>query len=200
MKSAVAILAAGRGSRYEGPEWKLRVDLHGRALVSWAFSAIAGLSVVGKAVVVGVDRLDDLVPAGVEVLVNPSIDDGLAASLQCALRWALTLEVEALCVGLGDQPGVGAEAWSRVLEAGVCDLAVATYDGVYGNPVRIAASLFDRLPLVGEVGARVLFDDPTLCISRIPCSGLAYDLDTVADREWLRRTLRRNEGSVNGNN
>ena len=52
--------------------------------------------------------------------------------------------VRAVCVGLADQPRVGAEAYRRLaaaFEAGA-ELAVATYDGDRGNPVLLARSLW----------------------------------------------------------
>ena len=89
---------------------------------------------------------------------------GIASSLRAALEAiAPYAEVTAVCVGLADQPQVGSEAYRRLAAAHAdgAQLAVATYDGVRGNPVLLARSLWaEANELEGDVGARQLMKQP----------------------------------------
>jgi CTP:molybdopterin cytidylyltransferase MocA len=124
---------------------------------------------------------------GVEVGVNPEWEEGIASSLRAVLG-ALTGEagVDAVCVGLADQPLVGADAYARVA-ATAGELVVPTYDGQPGNPVKLARSLWrEALELRGDVGARALARDRAV---RIDCTGTgsAVDVDTLEDLERLQQ-------------
>ena len=101
-------------------------------------------------------------------------------------------QVGAVCVGLGDQPGVGAEAYRRLAHAydAGATLAVATYGGVRQNPVLIARPLWPRVgQLRGDVGARALMDE--LTVTEVDCTdtGSPADIDTPADLERVAREM-----------
>jgi CTP:molybdopterin cytidylyltransferase MocA len=115
--------------------------------------------------------------------------------LQAALR-ALEPDasVDAVVVGLADQPLVGAGAYRRV---GVARddgalLAVATYGGTRGNPVLIGREHWhEALALAGDEGARVLLRKHGA--TEVPCddAGDATDVDTPEDLAVLEtRPLR----------
>src|SRR5262245_65561214 len=85
---------------------------------------------------------------------------GIARSLRAALEalepWA---QVGAVCIGLADQPLVGADAYRRLADAyrGGATLAVATYGGQRQNPVLLASSVWaGARRLGGGVGARAV--------------------------------------------
>ena len=78
---AAVVLAAGGGSRFAGDGSKLRTDFRGRPLVTWAIDAARAAGLAETIVVTGAIDLDDLVPAGVTVLVNERWADGMAGSL-----------------------------------------------------------------------------------------------------------------------
>ena len=66
------------------------------------------------------------------------------------------------------------------------ELAVATYDGVRGNPVLLARSLWaEANELEGDVGARQLMKRHD--VVEVPCDGTgsAVDVDTPQDLEQL---------------
>jgi len=200
VSAAGVLLAAGRATRFRPPGAKLRAPLEGRPLAAWALSALASAQVLeARAVVVGADRLEGLVPAGIEVLVNSAPERGLASSLAIALDWARGLGVDALVVGLADQPLVVASAWDAVACAPVAwDLAIATYAGARANPVRIARRVFDELPRVGDAGARVLVGRAGISVIEVPCEGDPLDVDTVQDLAEATSRMARSESRVEG--
>jgi CTP:molybdopterin cytidylyltransferase MocA len=134
------VLGAGEGSRFDGDGHKLLTPIGGTSVVVRAVEAAVG-SGLEVAVVWGAVELRDAL-AGFEVdLVHcAGWRDGIAASLQAGVRWAEERQAPAVVVGLGDQPGIGPLAWRAVAE---CDapIAVATYGGRRGNPVRFATPL-----------------------------------------------------------
>ena len=121
------------------------------------------------------------------MLDNPEWEEGIASSLRTVLgALAPRVEIDAVCVGLADQPLVGAEAYRRVA-ATDGELVLPTYDGQPGNPVKLARSLWpEALELRGDVGARALARDRAV---RIDCTGTgsAADVDTLEDLERLQQ-------------
>jgi molybdenum cofactor cytidylyltransferase len=178
-----AVLAAGSGSRFEAGSdaaHKLLVGWRGRPLV-WTAAANAlesGLSPVW--VVAGAVDLTGSLPDGVTVLANPGWAEGQATSLQVAVAAARRAGLDALVVGLGDQPMVTPQAWAAVAGAGA-PIAVATYDGQRRNPVCLAAAVWDLLPATGDQGARVLINQRPDLVREVPCQGDPADIDTRED-------------------
>jgi CTP:molybdopterin cytidylyltransferase MocA len=183
---AAAVLAGGRGSRFGGDRPKPLVRFRGRPLVAWAVDAAVASGLAPVLLVVGRDAREVAAwaPPEVEVVVNPDWERGIAWSLRAALaHLAERAEVGAVCVGLADQPLVGAEAYRRVAAVDPdAPLAVATYGGVRGNPVRLGRATWDAArALDGDEGARVLLRrGPTV---EVPCDGTGdpSDVDTPAD-------------------
>ena len=206
--TAAAVLAAGRGSRLGGDASKPLLEWRGRPLVAWALDAALASGLAPVVVVVGY-RADEvaravrsrtsrgsrahvtadleLLAGDVEILDNPEWEEGIASSLRVVLTvLSPRPEVDAVCVGLADQPLVGEEAYRRVA-ATDGELVVPTYDGQPGNPVKLARSLWrEALELRGDVGARALARDRAV---RIDCTGTgsAADVDTLEDLERLQQ-------------
>jgi molybdenum cofactor cytidylyltransferase len=194
LSTAVAILAAGRGSRLGGDASKPLLDWRGRPLVAWALDAALGSGLAPVVVVVGY-RGDDVravvaAERTVQIVDNPEWEEGIASSLRAALT-ALTPvpHVDALAVGLADQPLVGAAAYARLAAAGgAAPIRAARYDGRPGNPVWLARSLWpEAMQLRGDTGARTLMRDGT--VEWIDCTdtGSAADIDTLEDLERLQQ-------------
>ena len=173
------VLAAGGGSRFDAVSPKLLAPLRGRPVVAWAVGAAvaSGLPVL---VVTGRVDLAAVLPDGVATCHNPDWASGQATSLQAGLRAAGGHD--AVVVGLGDQPFVEAEAW-RLVAGDRSPIAVATYDGKRGNPVRLAAEVWPLLPTAGDEGARPLMRERPDLVAGVACPGNPADIDTVGDLE-----------------
>ncbi|MDZ7675654.1 MAG: nucleotidyltransferase family protein [Acidimicrobiales bacterium] len=177
--TAAVLLAAGEGSRFDGDTPKLLAPLRGRTVLEHALDAVCG-SGLDVYVVTGAADVDDVLPDGVTVVHNESWDDGQAVSVRAGITAASRDGHDAVVVGLGDQPFVTAAAWRAVADA-AAPIAVATYEGERGNPVRLAAEVWDLLPAFGdEVGRAVIRSRPDL-VRPVPCAGDATDIDTLED-------------------
>jgi molybdenum cofactor cytidylyltransferase len=183
------LLAAGAGSRFEGETHKLRAPLEGRPVLAHALDALvaSGLEAI---VVTGAVEVADLVPPGVDVVPNPDWMVGQATSVLVGVDEARRRSHDAVVVGLGDQPFVTAAAWRAVADAGG-PIAIATYGGRRGHPVRLGQDVWDLLPTAGdEVGRAVMRGRPEL-VMEIPCDAghpradRTADIDTLEDlRRW----------------
>lgn len=183
MTIAAVILAAGTGSRYVGPTHKLlapfaNTTVGGRAV------AIAEAAQLDETIVV-FGAVQFAVPALVTVLHNVDFALGQATSLHLAIAHARRHGHSAIVVGLADQPFITSQAWNSVANADATPIAVATYGGMRRNPVRLAASVWDFVPALGDEGARSLMRLHPHLIAEVPCSGNPADIDTVEDlRRW----------------
>lgn len=191
MSVAAAVLAAGRGVRFGAGPPKPLARFAGRPLVLRVLDAATASGLAPVVCVVSDDAVAAAVSAPVTVLRNPEPDRGISSSLRVVLEYlADRTEVEAVVIGLADQPLVGAEAWRRVGGAD-SDLAVATYAGKRANPVRIARCHWaEATGLGGDEGARAL-------IRRYGATGVVCDdagdpadADTPADLAALERRWR----------
>lgn len=190
------VLAAGAGSRFiegggaELADHKLLVRFQGRALAAWTFEAVAAAGFDRVIVVTGAvdlaglvaDAFDDGPDTAVEVVHNPGWNQGQATSLALALDLAADRGLQAVVVGLADQPMVPASAW-RAVGSASGPIVTATFGGVRRPPVKLDRSVWDLIPTAGDEGARILFRLRPELVSEVPCSGNPIDIDTVEDLE-----------------
>lgn len=190
MTVAAIVLAAGGGARFTasgGEGHKLLAPYLGRTVVEWAIENAVAAGLDATYVVRGATDLPipPLAADRVVVVRNDAWRDGIATSLQAGIARARRDGHAAVVVGLGDQPLVLAEAWRRVARATSTPIAVATYDGVRGNPVRLSSMVWPLLPKTGDAGARVVMRRRPDLVTEVPCPGRAADIDTVEDlAEW----------------
>ena len=183
MAEAVCVLAAGVGSRYKGPTPKLRSIFRGKELVRWSLEAALAAPADFHFVVIGGTEIRDLIPAGFEVLENDRYQSGMASSVMVAIDQARSRGLNAITIGLGDQPGIGALCWTSVCVSRSSPIAVATYDGKRRNPVRLADSVWGLLPTEGDLGARELISSHPDLVTEVACDGEPFDIDTLEDFE-----------------
>ena len=192
---AIAILAAGRGSRLAGDVPKPLVELRGRPLVGWSLEAATTSGLRPIVLVVGHGRaaVTRAATEGVLVVRSRRWRRGIARSMRAALEaLAPRAQVGAVCIGLADQPLVGADAYRRLASAyrNGASLAVATYRGRRGNPVLLGRRLWDEArQLDGDVGARALMSDHDVVEVDCTDTGDARDVDTLDDLREAERLL-----------
>lgn len=189
-ESTIAILlAAGAGSRFRGPTHKLFAPLPGdedRTIFEASLSVVLAAGFEKVIVVSGAaDIPAPLVRDPQVVLVhNHRWSEGQAHSLTVGIAEAQRLGATAVVVGLADQPFITTEAW-RLVANTESPIAVATYGGRRGNPVRLAASTWALLPTTGDTGARDLITLRPELVSQVDCPGSAADIDTEEDlAQW----------------
>ena len=180
---AAVLLAAGGGTRFEGETHKLLAPLRGRPVLAHAVEA-AVASGLPLFVVTGAVDVAAQLPAGVAAVANERWKDGQATSVRAGIDAAAAAGHDAVVVGLGDQPFVTPESWRRVA-ASTAAIAVATYDGRRGHPVRLAEAVWPLLPTEGDEVGRVLMRNRPELVAEIRCDGTSTDIDTVEDlRRW----------------
>jgi molybdenum cofactor cytidylyltransferase len=190
--TAAVILAAGAGSRYDGTGHKLLAklpanDTEPHATVIERSIAHVVDAAIGPVIVI-TGAVPDVVPADlidqVTVRHNPRWADGQMTSLHTGLDAAAELGCRAVVVGLADQPFVTPAAWRTVADS-TAPIAVATYDGQRGNPVRLDSTVWALLPADGDEGARSLMRVRPDLVREVPCTGSPADIDTEEDlRRW----------------
>jgi CTP:molybdopterin cytidylyltransferase MocA len=105
-----------------------------------------------------------------------------------AIQYARANEFDAIVVGLGDQPFITTEAWQLVADTD-SPIAVATYDGVRGNPVKLSLAVWDLFIATDgdpDVGARTLIHLHPELVREVACKGNSADIDTTEDlSKWI---------------
>jgi CTP:molybdopterin cytidylyltransferase MocA len=186
MDVVAVLLAAGGGSRFSATSHKLLAELDGTPVYRRALDAVVAADVGPVVVVTGAVALP--LPDGVLRVHNDEWAHGQAGSLAAGIAAANAEgDVDAVIVGLADQPFVTADAWRRVGSAATSQpIVIATYDGVRGpNPVRLHRSVWPMLPTSGDEGARRLIGRNPQLVCEVPCSGSAADIDTLEDlKRW----------------
>jgi molybdenum cofactor cytidylyltransferase len=199
---AVLVLAAGRSTRMGGPN-KMLADAKGAPLVVHAVKAALESQAVEIVVVLG--HMAEQVRAGIEASIpgrsrlrfvtNPDFVDGLSTSVRIGIG-ALSTNVDAAIVQLGDMPGVGAGLLNRLIAAfspvegrAIC---VPTVGGKRGNPVLWARRFFSEMAtLSGDSGAKHLIGEHADLVCEVEMAGEAAitDIDTPeALQAWRERS------------
>lgn len=184
------VLAAGRGERFGGD--KVLAELRGIALVRHVVDRLRLAGVSSIVVVAGASHegvQSALGGTDADVVVNPDPGAGMSASLRIGVE-ALSEEVVAFVVALGDQPFIDAtvvrvlgDTWRGSNAAAV----VPVYRDGRGNPVLFDASMRRRLQsLAGDMGARELLTAMGDRVLRVPVDADApRDVDTRDDLRSL---------------
>jgi molybdenum cofactor cytidylyltransferase len=181
--TAAIVLAAGGGTRFiesGGESHKLLAPFMGWNVVGWAILSAVSAKLAATYVVVG--AVDVPTIEGATYVKNERWTDGLSSSLQVGVSAASRDGHSTVVVGLGDQPLVVGDAWRQVADA-TGRIAVATYDGRRGHPLRLDRRVWPLLPRAGEGGAALLIRRRPDLVVEVPCPGHPADIDTLADLE-----------------
>ncbi len=191
MSVAAVILGGGAGTRFNrderdaSPGGKLLAKVRGKPLISWAIAPALEAELDELVVVSGAADLSEVVPEGATLLGNDDWALGQATSLRVALDWCARRGHLSAVVGLGDLPGLTADAWRTVAGARGGPVVFATYYGRRGHPVRLDAEIWSLLPISGDEGARSLANRRPELVTEVACEGTTADIDTQEDlRRW----------------
>lgn len=192
MSVAAVILAAGSGSRFNDgrpravPGDKLLSVVSGRALVSWAVAPALEARFDDVVVVGGAVDLRSVVPKSVTLLQNDDWTTGQGTSLRVGLDWCASRGHSSAVIGLGDMPGLTAQAWRAVADAPRGPIVFATYDGKRAHPVRLDGEIWAMLATQGDEGARALVRRHPELAQEVACIGVPVDIDTARDLQRWR--------------
>lgn len=180
------VLAAGQ-SRRMGPDNKLLRAIDGIPLVRRTVLALRAARVTEIVVVTGhmQEQVRDAL-AGLDVTFvhNPHYADGLSTSLKAGLC-AISPDMDATLVGLGDMPAVTTNHFNRLIagfdpENGRA-IGVPVHNGKRGNPVLWARRFFaDMQSVSGDTGAKALIgaNESLVYEMEFGDTGVLIDLDT----------------------
>ena len=185
----VAILAAGRASRFGGG--KLDAPCAGKPLGRWVLDAVAGAGLPSGVVVTASAGGAFAAGTGWRQAINPHAEQGLGTSIALAARTAIAGNARALLVLLADMPLVDA-AYLRRLASATPPTATAHPDGDPGVPALFGAAQLPALAnLGGERGAAALLNVMDGLGVLQPPAGMLRDVDTVEDLAQVERLLER---------
>lgn len=180
---SAVVLAAGMATRMGAV--KQLLPLHGKSLLEHVLDTLRASDVREIVLVLGfaAEEIRARVPlVSARVVMNHAYREGMASSLRTGIA-AVDPESEAVLIVLADQPFVRTETINRLI-AERCAIAIPTYNGTRGNPVRIARALFPEvLQLSGDSGCRALFSAHADEIVKVPVDdpGILIDFDTRDD-------------------
>ena len=182
------LLAAGAGKRFSGPIHKLLADVRGLPVVTHAVRAMVAAG--GGLVITGAQDSPEFHAAleGVPAVTNPEWESGQRSSVRVAIAAARDAGADQVVIGLADQPFVGADAW-RAVAAAEAPIAVATYEGRRGNPVKLRRDTWEEFENVAgdpDAGARTLMALHPDWVVEVACQGSSDDIDTREDlAKWI---------------
>jgi molybdenum cofactor cytidylyltransferase len=179
------LLAAGSAERFRGA--KLLHPLEGGVPMA-VLAARHLLHALPNSVAVvrpGDDELKtQLAAEGIGIVVNPRPDDGMGASLACAV--AATDRATGWVIALADMPWIASSTIrgvARLLYAGAA-IAAPVHQGQRGHPVGFSHSFHDELlALSGDEGARGLLvkHAPLVQLFEVDDPGCLLDVDHPDD-------------------
>lgn len=195
MKSrvAVVVLAAGRGSRFNGEAHKLAAPLGASSVLGTTLAHVVASHL--PVVVVTTQALASLAGSHVasrDIVVLPAADGRSGEPLGMGYSIAAGVAARAHASGWlmlpGDMPLVRPATLQAVArQLGDHPVAYAQHRGRRGHPVGFSAELYSELVvLTGDEGARRLLARYPAAPVEVPDPGVLADVDTVDDLAQVR--------------
>ena len=195
LRPAVIVLAAGRGSRFLGPDHKLAQSLGSLSVLGTTLrQAIASQLPV---VVVTTEPLAEVARRSVaarDVVLVPEVGSagqaGLGMGYSIAAGVAARPDAGGWLILPGDMPQIQPDTLQRVArELAAHAVVFAQYKGRRGHPVGFSGELYSELvALTGDEGARrVIARYPAFAVN-VDDPGVLVDVDTLADLDNVRRS------------
>jgi molybdenum cofactor cytidylyltransferase len=186
---ALAILAAGRASRFGGRKLEAMID---DAMIGTMTAArLSALDFGARLVVVDpahIALIEQFAKLGFKSVANDQPDAGLSRSVSLAAQAAQNSNADALLICLADMPNVPAEHIAEMIEAlgdGTRVIA-ASVQSIAMPPALFPRAHFPRLAaLSGADGAKPLLTDAILIEAD---AWSMADVDTVEDLATLTRS------------
>lgn len=178
------VMAAGKSSRMGAN--KLLLDDGGHPIIATSVDHALAAGLAEIVVVCGHQKdaiRDALAGKPVRVIPCPDYADGMSASLRSGLR-ALSHDIDAAFVLLGDMPRIGADLLRRMCAAynptEGRSIIVPSFAGKRGNPVLWDRRYFpEMMELAGDVGAKHLIGEHADQVTEIEAdAGIMLDVDT----------------------
>jgi molybdenum cofactor cytidylyltransferase len=190
----VVVLAAGSGSRFEGPRHKLEQMLGARSVLATTIGQViaSGLPLIVVTTSALADSVRDLVASRDIVLLpevgTPGFDLGMGHSIVAGV--SARPNARGWIILPGDMPLIQPATLRTVArELAQHPVVYAQYRGRRGHPVAFAGELFSELiQLSGDEGARRLVSRYPSFGVEVDDSGVLLDVDTPADLVVARAT------------
>lgn len=188
----VVILAGGQSKRLGSPKQLLQVE--GTTLLERTIAAAQELGDGPVVVVLGAHAeliLPEVRQAGIEVILNPDWQEGMAASLRAGISHveARHPQIDGILFLVCDQPFLQADLLKELINLQArADLPVAAcrYGDRLGTPALFYQSVFSLLlDLKGDTGARKLLEGMAEQVAILDFEKGVYDIDTREDYERL---------------
>ncbi|MEF8771096.1 nucleotidyltransferase family protein [Halodesulfurarchaeum sp.] len=183
-----AILAAGKGERYEGT-YKLLDTVEGEPLIRRAVAPFVASCLEETVLVVG-HKAEEVRAAvsdlEVTVIMNEAYEDGQSTSLRQGVEVARERGWDAIVYGLGDMPFVDADTIDVVVQGYLennGEIIAPAYEGKRGNPTLFGSDTYEALSAVtGDTGGRpVLRSRSDLVVLETDDPGVLRDIDVKSD-------------------
>ncbi|NVD44724.1 nucleotidyltransferase family protein [Qipengyuania atrilutea] len=187
-RTAIALLAAGLGSRFGGG--KLDASIAGKPLGIWSVEAAEAAGFRKRILVVG-----PVAPSFAEgcegwtTAVNEEPGKGLSGSIRAAVRTARKLSASRLVIALADMPLLTTRHL-QAIASGDTAAFTAYPGGRPGVPAAFGESLFGRLEALGDdEGAAAIASEMEHALISPGDDTLLCDVDTPEDQAKIAQIL-----------
>jgi molybdenum cofactor cytidylyltransferase len=195
VKTLIALLAAGKSSRFNGVKLAQVIDDAGTRLLEDSYQKLKGVSETLDATLIVVlgghaEQLLALLPDDAKYVVNHDHEIGLSSSIHCAVSYAQQMNADFLLITLADQVAVTEPEYLSLFAAQAHLLRVCvTFDNHLSVPAIFYRDDFDELTaLTGDRGAKSILQalEKAKTLQAIEMSSAAQDIDTRIELEhWL---------------